>query len=465
MKKKLYHIFTLLLIVVLTSSCDKFLDITPVGQVIPKTTSEYRALINTAYLNAFPKHKQMMNMRGNQFQPEPDPFGLGLDGFNMLKDIYSWNDLNPDPLTMEYPYQMFYQVVFFANEIIQNGANATVDSNEEMNQIIAEAYALRAYAYFELVNMYAPAYDKTTAATDKAVPLTTEIDIEQEFPRSTLQEVYNQIESDLAEASKLMMVDKQEPQNRYRFSKESLMALASRVYLYSNQWDKALAEAKKALAISTALEDMNSEEYTANTDYRSVESMLALEQVIDNDYLSNYTSIPQAFVAKFAYGDLRADGRYFITDINYVFDDDFNVIDMTEVTKLNKAMGSNNKVSFRRSEVYLNAAEAAAHLGKKEEALTYLFELMQRRYNPDTFASEKEKVSALNNDALIEAILAERERELAFEGHQWFDFKRTTQPEIVRYIYGEKVVLPAGDARYVLQFPRSAREVNPYLND
>ena len=34
---------------ILLSSCDSYLDIQPVGQVIPTTLTEYRALLTTAY--------------------------------------------------------------------------------------------------------------------------------------------------------------------------------------------------------------------------------------------------------------------------------------------------------------------------------------------------------------------------------------------------------------------------------
>ena len=51
MTKKIYYIFTLIGSLLL-SSCDSYLDIQPVGQVIPNTLAEYRALFTTAYNTA-----------------------------------------------------------------------------------------------------------------------------------------------------------------------------------------------------------------------------------------------------------------------------------------------------------------------------------------------------------------------------------------------------------------------------
>ena len=48
MMRKIYFAFTLLGSILLTS-CDNYLDIQPVGKVIPNTLAEYRALLTTVY--------------------------------------------------------------------------------------------------------------------------------------------------------------------------------------------------------------------------------------------------------------------------------------------------------------------------------------------------------------------------------------------------------------------------------
>lgn len=44
--------------------------------------------------------------------------------------------------------------------------------------------------------------------------------------------------------------------------------------------------------------------------------------------------------------------------------------------------------------------------------------------------SRKNEINAMSQEKLITEILKERARELAFEGHRWFDLRRTTRPEI-----------------------------------
>ena len=68
--KKIY-VLTLLSCLLMLSACDSYLDIKPVGSVIPQTAEEYRALLARAYLNV-PKDRgqacfrsdEMMNTTG-----------------------------------------------------------------------------------------------------------------------------------------------------------------------------------------------------------------------------------------------------------------------------------------------------------------------------------------------------------------------------------------------------------------
>ena len=62
----------------------------------------------------------------------------------------------------------------------------------------------------------------------------------------------------------------------------------------------------------------------------------------------------------------------------------------------------------------------------------------------------------------------ERRRQLAFEPHRWFDFRRFGMPELTHIYFVEKgleetVTLQEGDPRYVLPIPPSAMDNNTYL--
>ncbi len=71
----------------------------------------------------------------------------------------------------------------------------------------------------------------------------------------------------------------------------------------------------------------------------------------------------------------------------------------------------------------------------------------------------------MTQDELITEILDERERELAIEGHRWFDLRRTTRPRIQTILGGKQYILEQDDARYTLTIPKEAISANPGLNN
>ena len=95
------------------------------------------------------------------------------------------------------------------------------DRTETREQLKGEALLLRAYAHFELLNLYAKPYDAATATSERGVPLYLTIDINQEFKPVSIEKVYEQILSDIEEGEKLMTVEEQPAETRYRFSKKS----------------------------------------------------------------------------------------------------------------------------------------------------------------------------------------------------------------------------------------------------
>ena len=119
--------------------------------------------------------------------------------------------------------------------------------------------------------------------------------------------------------------------------------------------------------------------------------------------------------------------------------------------------------TFRTGEIYLNAAEAAARLNKLPEARKRLLKLMENRYTPEGYELKKDAVDAMSQEALIKEVLEERARELAFEGHRWFDLRRTTRPKIEKTVKDQTYILGENDARYTLRIPQDAIDANPGL--
>lgn len=434
-------IVCVIIFALLQSSCDNYLDIEPKGRVIPSKVEDFRWLLNSGY-QVFPSYKARTAFRSDELSPD-----LSSNDFPAYENIYIWEDVNTTEQNLVYHYIDFYQSIFYANETISGLSGFSASS--ERDQILAEAYALRAYAYFGLINMYALPYDKEHSATDKGVPLVLKTDLEQEFPKASVEEVYHQILSDISSSERLMKVSVQEAGLRYRFSKSALYALASRVYLYRNEFEKSIAMADKALSFGGSLVDLTANASLEPSAYDSSESILALEEVFPSR-LNSASLVSSEMIGLF---DTSTDLRF-----------PLYFSENSGQYKVLKSGDPKYKCSFRVAELYLNKIESWVRLGEEQQAKTALWDFLKKRYTAEGFQMQRQRIEALTSDALLEAVWQERARELAFEGHRWFDLRRTSRKSITHNLKGKDYVLQHNDPRYVIPFPKEAIKSNDFLS-
>lgn len=439
MKKNLIYI-GLLVAGMITTSCNKYLDIQPVGTVVPTTEADFRALLFSGY-KVYPEHKSFLNLRTDE---------LLLDEYSTdiatIKDLYLWNDQNPERTTQPMAWETIYKSIFYANHIIAEAKDKAGDT-DGVKQIRAEAYLLRAYAHFELLNTYADNYNPATAATDRGVPLSIKVDLEQLFAPATVEKVYAQILDDMQQASALLQVSDQATNVKYRFSRRAYEAFEARLRLYRGEWELASKAADRGLAINADLEDLNNGSSKLPNDFESKEMIQAWEEVGKTN-VSRSTYINLSFIAKYNEGDLRVNRYFQKSGGDYV----------------SKKGGDNRyNVTFRNGELYLIKAETAARLGQKEQAIAALTTLLKNRLTPVAFVAAQAKLANLSNAELITFILDERARELALEGLRWYDLKRTTRPELVHKYLSKDYILNQNDPRYVIRYPKEAISNNPDL--
>jgi len=303
--------------------------------------------------------------------------------------------------------------------------------------------------YFELLNLYAKPYNKTTATTDVGVPITTEYDSEKPYPVNTVEEVYTQILNDLNKAEGLINIEKQVLGYNYRFSTVAVKAFKSRVYLYQKEWQKAIDMANEALTINPNIQNLNSDTSIMPSEYNSVESILALETISSFDLVNNARISNDLITAYHKTDDLRF-SLYFNrnTDASY---------------QSKKSAELKFKITYRTAELYLSTAECLAELNQIKLAKEKLIAFTENRYTPNAWNAYKTRIHSLNTNDLKKEILEERRREFAIEGQRWNDLRRTTQPKLTKYFDGIKYVLEQNDARYTIPFPKDATINNPDL--
>ncbi len=127
----------------------------------------------------------------------------------------------------------------------------TAANEKRINNVLAHAYAIRAYCNFMLTNLFGKQYNASTAATDLAVPFIGEYNANAVVnrPRATVDFMYQQVEKDWLKALELIDTDNTVTKSKLFFSKKAIYGLLSRLYLNKKQWDKSIEYANLLLAI------------------------------------------------------------------------------------------------------------------------------------------------------------------------------------------------------------------------
>jgi hypothetical protein len=334
-----------------------------------------------------------------------------------------------------------YLVILRANRILE-----TKLTGADVDKVKAEALAIRALMYFKLVNIYAKPY--TDDPGSLGVPLILKYDPFLYPTRNTVKEVYMQIVTDLTTAIPLASVYT----NSVRLSKYATEAILAKVYLYMGDNTNAKTTAADVITNSgfQLTTPANYQAFWGNPGIRTdkLETLFEVDaDVINNNgfddlggiYINGYQDlyVSKQLVALYGANDIR----------NSVLINDFTKSGAAAVlvNKYPNAQNGNrdNLKVIRLSEVYLIAAEASLP-GNETVALNYLNGLVANRDPALIYAS--------TGAALLNDIVTERRKELAFEGDRFYDLNRLKQP-IVRV--SNAGAIPAGTGNINLTVPYS----------
>lgn len=342
-----------------------------------------------------------------RYTGEPvNSFGSGVGGWNRYLGI---NDINT--------------VLKYAPEV--DGL-----SDARRTSMIGEMLFLRALSYHDLVKVYGYEPNKIQNGWDLGVIIRKEPTEEvgqasEQLPRSTVHEVYEFIEEDLLQS--IEHLSQHDGNGPYFATEAAAHALLARVYLYWEKWSDAIHHATQAIALSPVdvagpgtipgMYDLApNPESIFEFRFTLSESLginVALSAALTP--LSHYDLLPSdEFLATLSEDDVRNE-LYPYANENYPGEGHDPEIRYVSKYEGSVAPNTDNVPVIRISEVYLTRAEAYAESGNATDALADLNKIRTNR-------GLSELTSAPAN--LVEEILLERRRELAFEGHRWQDLKR-----------------------------------------
>jgi hypothetical protein len=288
---------------------------------------------------------------------------------------------------------------------------------------LGEAKFMRAFFYFYLVNMYG----------DVPLVITSNYKVNANMPRTSTQDVYKQIISDLMDAQNLLSSNYLDGNlqkyagspEKVRPTKWAATALLARVYLYTSDYANAEAQATAVINQNPlfSLSPLNSA-FLKN----SSEAILQLQVV----YSSGHTDDADMFIITTGFSNSRpvrlSDtlmNSFEATDARKIPGNWVNTVTLSGITYYypykykSKTNGlAEYEMLLRLGEQYLIRAEARAHLNNIGGAQTDLNTIRNRAGLGATTANDQA--------SLLIAILHERQVELFSEwGHRWFDLKRT----------------------------------------
>ncbi|MFN8347521.1 MAG: RagB/SusD family nutrient uptake outer membrane protein [Spirosomataceae bacterium] len=352
-------------------------------------------------------------------------------------------------------YRLDYQIIARANQVL--ALIDKVDFNaDSKNNLKGQALCLRAFAYFQLVQLFGKVPMHLTPVTTRE---------EAAAPLATTEQLYAQIEKDATDASKLLF--NKAKQEAGRVTSGTAKTILANLYLIQKKWPNAETIAKEVVtndgyklmadyndAFSTTSGNKNNAEsvfevqylegsagYNGNFIYRIVPTPITAAELQPITGTSNPQSlsgennnIPTPdIIAAYESGDKRKDISIGYVTLSQSLRDNKvypYIKKFARTHSLHQNTGQNIPV-YRYAEVLLFLAEALNEQGKTAEAATYLNQVRTRAGLAATKATTQADMRT--------AIMQERRVELAFENKRWFDLVRTGTAKAVITAYGNRV--------------------------
>ena len=333
-------------------------------------------------------------------------------------------------------WNAYYTWISNANYIL--AAEETMEgSSEERGYALGQAYAIRAYSYYMLAQSFARTYKGHES--EPCCPIykePTTADTEGQ-PRSTVQEVYNLIVSDMDKA--LEYLEGTSRKHISHIGYEVALGLRARIALTMEDWATASSSAQKAIA-AIGCEILPVKDFMGVNDADAENVMWAADIIADQSgmYASffshmstgvSYGSSARKLINKELYAKMSpTDTRlawWDPTDSKGYQQKKFEFSDLQTWLA--------DYIWMRVEEMYLIVAEAECRQGADHEATAkeYLMALMEERdpaYSCDNLTgTEMGKLTNEWTGSLLEAITIQRRIELWGEAGRVYDIRRYKQ--------------------------------------
>ena len=418
------------------SSCNDLLDVKNPSAIYGNNYWSSKGEVESYLYGTYTKFRSTWNTmeyfeaRGDEFEAGLEDAGTNLWAHNISEtQAFNWSD--------------FYSTIQHVNMLLKYTPSVDFGVESEKNQILAEAYTMRASMYFSLVRIWGK------------VPLElepTEGSSKEKLGRSSIPDVMAQIYADLNSAISLFPEDGWS-QGKYRASKRAAYALMADAKL----WDaKVVGGGSAAYSDVIKYADLAAAGTTLESDFADIYNTRAGDEVIwaiyygypetSGDSYTHFMTLRDVFVEKavnkddIPYAKSGARSRYTpsakLRQMMTRYDGDVRLknayidavneqgvvlgtsqVKMRGTKTETNVIFDNDNILYRNAEMILFKAEAYAATGETAKAITELNKIRKRAGIGEYTGSTAQK------DVELE-ILEERGREFFLENRRWPDLLR-----------------------------------------
>lgn len=472
----------------------QYLEEKAVTETMQKDPSQVQAYVTGAYSNLY---------IGGDYRSSHDDFGL--PAIKLATDLYCEDIAYPlDSHWFCYDYQLdnrqnnyrrvkstwnqLYEVIDNANTIITmlKPEGGGEPASKAAKIMLGEAYSLRAYCYFWLINLWQHSYGAGTS--QPGVPLKTEEVYRQE--RVSVGEIYTQILSDIETGYKYLE-NEGFHNNKVGLSEYAAAAIYANVLMFTGDY----ANAAKYAEIAATCRPLNSESemlsgfnsldmseviwgynvtsettgyyasffshidsyfigYGGKIGHRKQIASALYDKIADNDIRKQWFGYKEAYntsAVSYEYEQLNGMTNYIQNKFRDVY-----------MTGKGDAFLS-ALIYFRSGEMYFVAAEAYYLAGNESSARNMLNTVMATRIPGYSFTG--------SGDALYQEICLQKRIETWMEGNRYLDVKRrnetidrsTSMNHATDLSYFNAVTYSSRDYRMIYHIPSTEMENNPAI--
>lgn len=427
--KKIYSILCLSAVLFL-SGCSDYLSIKPRGSEVAYKLEHYEGLI----------YGEEMFMMDESFPYMCFEFTTDEEGYSNVYSIlgtsvcnsYKWSDdiLREEEVCGE--WNTHTKILYSLNIVVNEVMDAVDGTEDERLAIQSEARVLRAWHTFMMAQYFGKPYNASTASTDLCVPIITKASTTgNEFPRETVQKVYDFVLSEMEESVPYLQ-DREE--HFLRVFKATGYAMLGKVYWMKGDYEKATDNFEVAMSSLDKYQTTGFLDYNTMVDENGEINNFPVDDTQNPEFIYNFNTMSLIWIAMYPsyYSSILLGLK---TDVlkKYYAGDDIRLAFISGL-KSGKTAYSSFKSSDRYytnmsnfvtnlgitvPDLYLMYSESLARTGKISRAKELLYELRKNRM------SEKSAgVPEMSQDELVKMIVAERMREYLGYGNSWYDMRR-----------------------------------------